>query len=60
LEKATTLKPEMADVYYHLGIVYSEQGRTADAGAALNKALAMGSLGNVEDARQRLARLATR
>jgi tetratricopeptide (TPR) repeat protein len=60
LEKATTLKPEMADVYYHLGIVYSEQGRTADAGAALNKALAMGSLGNFEDARQRLARLATR
>jgi tetratricopeptide (TPR) repeat protein len=57
LEKSTTLKPELADVYYHLGIVYSEQGRNADAGEAFKKALAMGSLANSGDARQRLARL---
>jgi tetratricopeptide (TPR) repeat protein len=60
LEKATTLKPAQAEVYYHLGIVYSEQRRTAEAGNALKKALAMGSLANAEDARQRLARLTPR
>jgi tetratricopeptide (TPR) repeat protein len=60
LEKATTLKPALADVYYHLGIVYSELGRPGNAGEALKKALAMGPLANADDARQRLARLTSK
>lgn len=58
LEKARTLKPEQPDVYYHLGIVYSEQRRSADASIAFNRALALNpNFESAGDARQRLAQL---
>jgi Flp pilus assembly protein TadD len=58
LEKAKTLKPEQPDVFYHLGVVYSEQGRGNDAAASFQRALALNSgFSNAPDARQRLALL---
>ncbi|HTP35441.1 MAG TPA: tetratricopeptide repeat protein [Candidatus Acidoferrales bacterium] len=57
LEQVSATNPPQGEFYYHLGIVYSEQGRNAEASAALKKALSLGSFGEAEDARQRLARL---
>jgi tetratricopeptide (TPR) repeat protein len=39
LERAAAADPHLADISYHLGIVYSEQGRKSAAVAAFKKAL---------------------
>ena len=39
LEKASMLRPQQAEVLYHLGIVYSEKGKKKEAKESLRKAL---------------------
>jgi tetratricopeptide (TPR) repeat protein len=58
LEKGSRLKPAHADIFYHLGIVYAEKGRNADAVRSFERALALAP-GSPEavDARRRLESL---
>jgi tetratricopeptide (TPR) repeat protein len=41
LERAIALDPQLPSAYYHLGLLYTAQGRTKEAQAALNHALAL-------------------
>jgi Flp pilus assembly protein TadD len=41
LEKAATMKPPLADVKYHLGLVYLDQRKTDQAKKAFREALAI-------------------
>jgi len=52
------MKPEQADIFYHLGVVQAERGRTDEAITALKKALTLsGDFPQANDARQRLQAL---
>ena len=58
LEKASALKPERAEIVYHLGVVYAEKGRTKEAIGVLNKALSLKpDFAGADDARQRIKAL---
>jgi tetratricopeptide (TPR) repeat protein len=58
LQEAAAAKGAPGEVHYHLGIVYEEQGQSAQAITALERALAVESQGSfAKDARERLARL---
>jgi tetratricopeptide (TPR) repeat protein len=41
LEKATTMQPPIADVHYHLGVVYLDRGKADPARRAFTEALAI-------------------
>ncbi len=41
LERANALDPNLASIYYHLGILYASQQKNADAEAAFNHTLAL-------------------
>lgn len=58
LVKAATSNPSRPEIQYHLGIVYSEQGKKLEAISAFRKALAINSrFSNAEDAQRRIASL---
>jgi tetratricopeptide (TPR) repeat protein len=58
LEQAAAGKPPIADIQYHLGIVYSEQKKNKEAIAAFRKALQInGNFSAAEDARRRITAL---
>jgi len=55
LHTASGIKPELPDIYYHLGIVETERGNTEDAITALARALEIDEhFANSEDAQERL------
>jgi len=61
LSLAAGIKPEIPDVYYHLGIVESERGNTQNAITALTRALELDEhFADAADAQQRLNALKTR
>jgi tetratricopeptide (TPR) repeat protein len=61
LERAASSGPADAGIQYHLGIVYSEQGRDRDALAAFEKALEIDNkFAGAEEAKRRLATLKKR
>jgi tetratricopeptide (TPR) repeat protein len=53
-----TLKPILAEVYYHLGLVYKSQGKRNEAVQALKKALEINP--KYADARQKLDKVEER
>jgi tetratricopeptide (TPR) repeat protein len=56
LEDGIRIDPRRPDMLYHLGIIYSEKGRTQQAATCLKKALAAGrDFAEAQDARRRLA-----
>lgn len=58
LEKASAADPKLADIPYHLGIIYSEQGKKREAIAAFKKALKADSdFSNAVDAANRIEAL---
>jgi len=58
LKKASLLKPELPEVFYHLGVVCADASNGKDAQVALGKALALrNDFPGAEDARRRLAAL---
>ncbi len=58
LEKAVAMPPLQAEILYHLGIVYMEQGKKKEAGDAFERAFTLKqAFAGAEDARQRLANL---
>lgn len=60
LEKASVIEPQRADIFYHLGIVYSDQGKNTEALAAFKLALKIDSnFYGAADARSRISKLVT-
>lgn len=55
LEKASASKPPKAEIFYHLGVAYSEKGNAAASRQALEKALELNkNFPGADDARARL------
>jgi tetratricopeptide (TPR) repeat protein len=59
LEKATAGEAPSGEILYHLGVVYSEQGKEQEALTVLKKAISVGQGSSpwIEDARKRISHL---